>query len=369
MIARISGALFALAGGLAALALGLGAALPRGGVLALPLHDPRHDTTDIFLLDMWGGRQINLTRTPTISERSPTWSHDGERLAFVAFGFTGNSIDALHLNGRREALYYTNLYNGDLGGVTWSPSGEWIAFIFNAVDGRGGVYAVNAGCLNTAAPCVSGEERAIISEGGFYYHLSWSPDGRSVLFVAERDRNADVYRAEADCLENLGGCHNQARRLTHDVNPDYGPSWSPDGGEIAFSSVRSGEYEMYLMAADGGEVRLLARYPVYIPPAWSPDGRSLAFPARLGHEYNLYRLDIDCGNSATLCEVMPLTGGAGNNLFPAWSPDGTHLSFVSTRTGSLHLYVMDTRCAETAGCPARRLALQMATQGGAVWQP
>ena len=56
------------------------------------------------------------------------------------------------------------------------------------------------------------------------------------------------------------------------------PAWSPDGRKIAFVSDRDGNSEIYVMNADGSGQRRLTRNPAYdADPAWSPDGRTIAF--------------------------------------------------------------------------------------------
>ena len=68
-------------------------------------------------------------------------------------------------------------------------------------------------------------------------------------------------------------------RLTHSPGPDFDPSWSPDGTQIAFRSERSGQPEVWVMNADGTGQRQLA---AGLSPAWSPDGSLIAFSGRAG---------------------------------------------------------------------------------------
>ena len=78
---------------------------------------------------------------------------------------------------------------------------------------------------------------------------SFSPDGRRVAFVSDRDGNDEIYAMDAD---GLG-----VSRLTDNPSRDSDPSWSPDGRRIAFVSNRDGNDEIYVMNADGsGKIRL-----------------------------------------------------------------------------------------------------------------
>jgi DNA-binding winged helix-turn-helix (wHTH) protein len=103
------------------------------------------------------------------------------------------------------------------------------------------------------------------------------------------------------------------RQITKSVAADLWPSFSPDGSQIAFSSNRSGQYEIYLrsLAPDGAERQVTSDGQENIQPAWSPDGRYLAYIPRL-------RGGI---------KIIPVSGGAARYLTdtgdsPQWSPNG-----------------------------------------------
>ena len=68
------------------------------------------------------------------------------------------------------------------------------------------------------------------------------------------------------------------RRLTNNSDWDWKPSWSPDGQRIAFQSSRDGNYEIYVMDADGSNPHRLTDHPADDwKPSWSPDGRHIAY--------------------------------------------------------------------------------------------
>jgi TolB protein len=87
--------------------------------------------------------------------------------------------------------------------------------------------------------------------GGINTYPSWSPDGKKIVFRKIIDgNNSEIFMANS----NGSNPHN----LTKNPSFDGWPSWSPDGTQIAFASNRSGNYKIYLMNADGNNVRLLA---------------------------------------------------------------------------------------------------------------
>lgn len=82
--------------------------------------------------------------------------------------------------------------------------------------------------------------------------LAWSPDGRKLAFVRDRDANSEVYLMNA----NGSGQRNLTRNPAHDADP----AWSPDGQKIAFASNRDGNSGVYVMNADGSGQRKLAQH-------------------------------------------------------------------------------------------------------------
>jgi Tol biopolymer transport system component len=144
-----------------------------------------------------------------------------------------------------------------------------------------------------------------------------SPDGRQIAFSSNRSGNTDVF------VMNLDGSN--VRDLTaDDPHADYGPDWSPDGRTIAFASNRSGSYGLYLVPVAGGAASaVVPSSEDEVDPAFSPDGTLLAYARGPEEHTDIY--------------VAPLAGGAERRLtgdgrvndLPRWSPDGARLVYSS----------------------------------------
>ena len=74
-------------------------------------------------------------------------------------------------------------------------------------------------------------------------HPSWSPEGADIAFTSTRDGNSEVYVMNADGSAPIN--------LTKHPESDFFPTWSPDGKKLAFVSERDGNREIYVMNADG----------------------------------------------------------------------------------------------------------------------
>ena len=176
-----------------------------------------------------------------------------------------------------------------------------------------------------------------------------------IAFTSFRDGNEEIYVMDADG-SNL-------RNLTRNPALDSRPAWSPDGGQIAFTSDRDGNWEIYVMDANGRNLRNLTKNAsTDDTPSWSPNGEHLAFTSsRDGPKkwsYNIYVMGADGSNSRNLTR-NPWVNGS-----PTWSPDGRRIAFDSDRDGNLEIYVMDA----DGGNP-QRLTRHLAFDFGPSWSP
>ncbi|WP_306537156.1 hypothetical protein [Geobacter sp.] len=161
--------------------------------------------------------------------------------------------------------------------------------------------------------------------------LSWGAGAATtadeVLFVSNRDGNAQIYLMKAD--------GSGQRPLTHTPEENTEPAWSPDGTRIAFTSYRDGNADIYVMDADGtSQKRLTSDKFSDNAPTWTPDGR-IIFRSIRDRWTNFYVMDTDGTN------LKQLTGTKVDKGIPMLSPDGRWIAFVvHGETGSSEIHVM-----------------------------
>ena len=98
----------------------------------------------------------------------------------------------------------------------------------------------------------------------------------------------EIFAVELD-----SGRVRQLTRTTDALVSSQGPAWSPGGSRIAFDRVRDGDFDIYVMNADGtGLVQLTHDRGVDARPAWSPDGRSIVFHSTRDHPGNASADDL-----------------------------------------------------------------------------
>ena len=162
-----------------------------------------------------------------------------------------------------------------------------------------------------------------------------------IAFTSERDGNREIYVMDAD-----GG--NQ-RRLTNSRLVDWDPSWSPGGRHIAFAGngrpgdwgIRGGDLEIYVIDADGTNPRKFTNnLRQDTDPAWAPDGKRIAYTSTIDRNREVYVMDVDGRR-----DPRRLTNSGHvhiHNWNPSWSPGSGRIAFTSNRDGNLEIYVMDT---------------------------
>ena len=264
------------------------------------------------------------------------------QIAFASNRDGNPEIYVMDLDGKNQRRL-TNHPKNDWS-PSWSPDGKRIVFISNR-DGHVHVHGWPTYEIYVM-DADGGNQQNLTNDPNDDRNPSWSPDGKRIVFSSERDGRVmdgvptdEIYVMDAD-----GG---NPQNLTNDLNEDWDPSWSPDGKRIAFSSTRDGHFigdvgitsDIYVMDADGGnQQRLTENRKNDWDPSWSPDGKRIAFSSdRKGdlQNFEIYVMDADGGNQRRLTENRVY------DMSPSWSPDGKRIAFSSERNGNREIYVID----------------------------
>jgi DNA-binding winged helix-turn-helix (wHTH) protein/dipeptidyl aminopeptidase/acylaminoacyl peptidase len=128
---------------------------------------------------------------------------------------------------------------------------------------------------------------------GLQTDAAWSPDGRRIVYAADRDGNFDLFTQSLDGGEPV--------RITSSPTNETQPAWSPDGQRIVFRSDGDGG-GLYTISLDGGAIRRIAAGGYH--PAWMPDGRDVAFAGGMMQTLYLVRADGDEPPRQILKEAM-----------------------------------------------------------------
>ncbi len=208
-----------------------------------------------------------------------------------------------------------------------SPDGTRIGFVSNR-DGQGDlhdIYVVDVDGRNLQQLTNEGAE-----------DLAWSPDGKYIAFTSNRAGNFEIYVMNADGTN--------PRRLTFNRVWDNRPAWSPDSTKLAYSSRRSGSddrgpWDIRVIDLDGrNDVEVITNRSRNIRPAWSPDGKQIAYATDLHGGWELYLKDVDGKQPAAR-----LTNDGADDVEVVWSLDGRCFAFVTERSGDREIWTMDTK--------------------------
>ena len=186
-----------------------------------------------------------------------------------------------------------------------------------------------------------------------YVAPRWSPDGRRMMVVAnlESPRRYDLYSIGLDGTGLV--------KLRDDARDG---SWSPDGSRVLFASMSDGDLDLYVMDANGGNLRQLTNTPeMDYQPAWSPDGRRIAFvyiPAGSGAKHDVHVMNADGSGRRAVTET------AADEQVVSWTADGRSLVFSSMRDGNWEIYLMGAD-----GGEARRLTNDPASDAAPALSP
>ncbi|MGA8475886.1 MAG: hypothetical protein WB681_12565 [Candidatus Cybelea sp.] len=246
----------------------------------LVIESNRTGKQQLYAISADGNLLRRITQDDAVDD-TPTWSHDARSIAYVEIRGNLSWIAIVRAGGgagRRigggDGLDYLH--------PTWSPDDRWIMYNVNSKH--------HPRTYELWAMHPDGAERHAVTHNGYSEttYGSWSPDGRHIVYR----RKFPPYRSQIFLADGDG---RHARNVSNDDAYDGWPSWSPDGRTIVFASNRleanrdSLNEAIFLMAADGGAVRLLARPSGRnTEPRIALDGKTVYFSHCVHHECEVF---------------------------------------------------------------------------------
>ncbi|HMG58478.1 MAG TPA: Tol-Pal system beta propeller repeat protein TolB, partial [Burkholderiales bacterium] len=188
----------------------------------------------------------------------------------------------------------------------WSPDGARMAYV-SFQNKKPILFVQNLTASKQPAP--------VANYRGSNSAPAWSPDGKQLAAVLTKEGSSQIYLMNADGT-NL-------RRITFSGAIDTEPFFTPDGQSIYFTSDRGGSPQIYRMPANGGEpVRVTFEGDYNVSPRVSPDGKILAYISRVSGRFQLMAMDLESK------QVQTLTDGQRDES-PSFAPNGRIILYAT----------------------------------------
>jgi serine/threonine protein kinase len=313
----------------------------------------------------------------------PAWSPNGKRIAYWFYsGTTGKrEIATISKDGGEPKIVAKDFAVSNWNPV-WSPDGNFLYFV-SSRSGSMGFWRVK---IDEPSGEVSSEPEPVNTLSKYSRHLGFSKDGKRLIYVQTNNQSniqgiefdsknlkpigapfwitqgdreivrpelspdgktfqMRIVRLTQDDLVLVNRDGQDWRDITNDDPFDRYSRWSPDGKQIAFSSDRAGNSNVWICNADGTNQRQITfpteQQPNFGFPVWSPDGKRLSVSNGTAPTYI-----IDLAKNWNQQTPQKITPEGNSRGFVAWdwSPDGTKLvgTALKEKGGSLAVYDFQT---------------------------
>jgi Tol biopolymer transport system component/DNA-binding winged helix-turn-helix (wHTH) protein len=280
----------------------------------------------------YGGSENNAARNETpngpirltnnkFDEDAAVWGSDN-RIRFIRFtGANQVASYVIDADGGNESRPVTPIKNLRTGG--WSPNGKKVVFSKENESGLNSYLADSDGTNEIKLPFYPGS-------------LAWAPDSSKFAYSTEfpaGSKNNEILIYDIDAKSSTV--------IASDPGFDANPSFSPDGKQLIFNSIRDGNAEIYLVNIDGSGLRRLTNHPAKEAfQVFSPDGTQIAFNSNRDNEkVSIFLMNVNDDSPPVRISGDDYDAEIRNGC---WSPDGTRIVFTSNKDGAnFNLYTQN----------------------------
>ena len=290
---------------------------PDGKALLISDRPSPEAPAAIYSLSLASGEKRKLTSPPpgSMGDGSPEISPDGRTIGFIRW--MRNSVSEICLQPVFGGVTRQLTNDGKrISGIAWVSGGR--AIVFSSL--RGALPALWKISLDGGAP------EPLAGVGPDAVAPAVAREG-TLLAYTRQFQNRNLWRIS---MTSAG----PPQIFTTSPRQDVSGVYSPDGKRVAFSSDRSGAFEIWLADSDGSRQQQLTSFrgPITGSPHWSPDGKWIAFDSRPGGHSAVFVIHSEGG------EPRQITDGQFDDIVPNWSRDGSALYFCSNRGGGNQIW-------------------------------
>jgi len=246
----------------------------------------------------WDGENRQQLRSSEFPFMSPSWSPDGNSLAYASLEEGGVQKVFVEDWRKRRRTIITTTHKGLYGAPAWSPDGKFLAIAIT-LNGNADIYSFN---LQTK------HSKQLTNNSAIDTEPVWSHDGKSIFFTSDRSGRPQIYSVQAD--------GSGVKRVTYAGVENLKATVSPDGKNIAMVHQINGGYKVATMNLQNGRVSVLTDGKLDESPSYAPNGGMIIY-------------STSAGDRGTTLATMSEDGGfeyvfaySGDVREPAWSPFG-----------------------------------------------
>ncbi len=274
--------------------------------------------SNLEVMDIETGHRKILHTAPN-SLQAPNWTPDNKKLIWAEEGL----------------LKYYSLEDGSLGtlntGFATNNNNDHVLSFDGKMMGISHHVGENRTSTVFLMPASGSDqpEQITKTENGHSYLHGFSPDGKKMIYTAQRNDQWDIWQIDIETKEEINLTNNEAL--------DDGSEYSPDGKYIYFNSVRTGTMQIWRMKPDGSDQEQVTfdDYNDWFAH-FSPDGKwivYISFPPEMEPSthpfYKKVYIRLMPASGGIPRNIAYVYGGQGTINVPSWSPDSKKIAFIS----------------------------------------